>query len=950
MIKGNKTIIDDFTQYLSEKVSPSQLSGLYFCFSEIENFCLKVKVLHKPLFETTDFETIKKVRQTIEQNKIFRVTHKRQYNKILIACRQYYLYIKEGHFPQGEKQFKEECKDRSKNIEAASQKNAVGNASVETQIVRTNQDERLLQKYPIVYKQVYNALINAGCSLSIEIICNKIGRIARSAVLEEILDSVSWAKWVENEYSFSTEIEEHHIVANEVNEKSIVNEAKTAVTYVIDFNSSFDLTYSKPISFTYFGAKKEFGNTWVDLYIAFFEAIHEDHHHLLKPGMSFSKTGTRVELAENTNYDLMIDPKHIPGTNLMLETNVSAKDVASKIKYVLELCGIDFENIIIGYIKKNDVSPSKEECPTNPSRRGASGYSADFYNFLSKRLGMAEATCRSYVSAINNCESFAKEHHFVSWQLYGVQQTAAEETIKLLMADEAFQKYTASQHNRFRTALQKYLLFVGSEAVIHSTAPEPYRTEVAAPYRNEEYEMMLSRFFQKGFRMESPLEIRKFRRYYSSTYEKELLDSDDEISCNIRKLAIEYDGKAFLPVAMLNDEVKAQLYAYIDSAFAEGKKAIYYQALYAEFAETFLDHHIHNADMLKAYLSATANGKFYVQKNFISKEENVTIDPLSEIRKCLIEYGRPVEYEELFEALPHIPQKKIKYLLASNGEFINNGQGTYFHEKTVRLSDDELESIAEIISCTIEDKDYMGGNELYDAIKAKYGYIIEDNKLLSIYGFRDALSAKLGDRFSFKGNIISRYGNELSMADVFAKYAQTHDSFTLSELQELASNLATVIYFDAVYENSLRVSKEQFVSKEMAQFAISETDDVLDRICLGKYIPICEVQNFGIFPYGGFTWNSYLLEHYVASYSHKYKLLHRGFSETECAGAIVRRSANINSFDDLIVDILVNDPIELNQSSVLQYLSDKGYLVRRRYSEIESLMIKAKAQKQRRGD
>lgn len=326
------------------------------------------------------------------------------------------------------------------------------------------------------------------------------------------------------------------------------------------------------------------------------------------------------------------------------------------------------------------------------------------------------------------------------------------------------------------------------------------------------------------------------------------------------------------------------------------------------------------------------------------------MDPLSEIRDCLIEYGRPVEYEELFKALAHIPQNKIKFILASNGEFVNNGQGAYFHEKIVRLSDEELEGIAEIISQIIDEKVFMGGNELYDAIKVKYSYIIEENKTLSVYGFRDALKAKLGDRFSFKGNIISHSGNGLSMADVFAKYAQTHDSFTLSELQGLASNLATVIYFDAVYENSLRISKERFVSKAMAQFAVSETDDALDRVCVGKYIPICEVQNFGAFPYAGFTWNSYLLEHYVASYSRKYKLLHSGFNGTECAGAIVRRSAGIDSFDDLIVDILVNNPIELMKAPTLQYLSDKGYLARRRYSAIEPLIIKAKAQKQRKDD
>ena len=183
------------------------------------------------------------------------------------------------------------------------------------------------------------------------------------------------------------------------------------------------------------------------------------------------------------------------------------------------------------------------------------------------------------------------------------------------------------------------------------------------------------------------------------------------------------------------------------------------------------------------------------------------------------------------------------------------------------------------------------------------------------------------------------------MADVFAKFAQNRDSFTLSELQSLANNLATVIYFDSVYENSLRISRDQFVSKSAAQFSIHETDEVLDRICTGKYMPIQGVTNFGIFPYAGYPWNSFLLEHYVANYSQKYMILHSNFNGTECAGAIVKRSAGIASFDDLIVDLLVNNKVEMKKGPVLQFLSDMGYLSRRRYSRIEALIIKANAQR-----
>ena len=61
------------------------------------NFLSKIKVLQNPLFETTDLKPLKKVQRTIEQNKIFRITRRRQINKIVDAGLGFHHnYIKEG--------------------------------------------------------------------------------------------------------------------------------------------------------------------------------------------------------------------------------------------------------------------------------------------------------------------------------------------------------------------------------------------------------------------------------------------------------------------------------------------------------------------------------------------------------------------------------------------------------------------------------------------------------------------------------------------------------------------------------------------------------------------------------------------------------------------------------------------------------------------------------------
>lgn len=1060
MIEGNKE--KKFMDYLASQVSHALFVELSSFYPDIEAFCLKLNVLKKPLFETTDFETIKRVQKTIEQNKIFKITRRKNYAKIVAACRYYYVYVREGLFDNGnpmdapskavqsipsvatttdasniteqpvtdsvkpdissnsptsstepkilclEEMVREALRaetegnyygttvsflqghirggDREKiraildnaewakfqfgryyyvskeaPVSEARDRAAVAPDNPAMPIERTESDKRLLQKYPIIYKRLFSSLLELTEThpkgVSVSELYAHINRVGRPSVIEEILDNVSWATMDGNNYILSQEVVDHSsavedAINTEADTVALISENFTDEAMLVDFTGSNDLAYTRPLCFTYFEEEKVV-NSWTDLYVSFFATIQEDYPHIFRAGMSFSRNNGRIDLMQANDADAMLAPKPVPGTSYVLETNLSASDIVGKIKSILDLCSVDFDNIVIKYRKKDSTPRSKQSEPIQnqdslvvSAPAGNVAFDA-FLAYLQRTLQMAERTAYNYAISIGVCETIAKEQGYDNWHLYSEDANAVLSTIGQLRNDAVFIEKNRSRHNQLSAALAKLVQFINGGRTDH-TACEQAPAKTVEPYQNKPYAAVLENHFKKGFRLESPLEIRKFRRYYSALHNVELTDADEVIADTIKRLCIIYDGKAFLPAVMLSEELKEKLLRYIDESFATGKTAIYYQAIYTEFAEEFLDYHIYDAEMLKAYLAFVSDGHFYINRSSISKQANVTLDPLSEIRSCLQGYGRPVEYEELFAALPHLPQSKVKFILASNGEFVNNGRGEYFHESVIVLSEEELDNIADIISYTIEEKEFIGGNELYDAIKAKYPYIIESNQAYSVYGFRDALKYKLGDRFSFKGNIISRAGQELSMADVFANYAKHHDSFTLTELQAMAAELATVIYFDSVYKNSLRISREQFVSKSHAQFSIADTDAAIDRVCTGNYIPIQEVTNFGAFPYAGFPWNSYLLEHYAAEYSRKYMLLHSSYNGTEPAGAIVKRSAGIQTFDDLIIDLLANNDVELKKASALQYLSDKGYLARRRYANIESLIIKATAQRNRK--
>ncbi len=838
---------DKYVAWLSQKVFPTQLSELYMMYEIIDDFCIKRKVLERPLLQTTELELVKAAQKVVEQNKVFRFLHKREIKRISVAMRHYVTYVKE---------------------------NSVGYC-----------------------KNDYVVTMKSEADVS------------------------------EDKENSATSC------AEEKNTKEDASEL-----YEVSFAQIDNLAYTHPTYASYFGEEIQNISSWKQLYVNVFKRIYEDYADRIPVNQSFNGANGRSDFCTSENYASMSAPREIVDGKY-LETNLSATDIVRKIKRILEICLVDDENLLIKYEKETNNQPSETVNYRTRIAKNANGEA--FFEWLNSVQGMAIPTCNSYVSAVNTAERYAVKNGFQHCKLYTNDLYEAQETVNELFNDKYFVEYNNQQHNRFRAGINKLLMYIenGDESL----------TNQSVSIDLESFITVLIEKFPKGYRIGSHLELKKFKRYWEELYGNAPEMSDDCITKSIAKCGIVHEEKVYMPQIMLDDEMKMKLLSYINDSFRAGKKTIYYEALFKEFSEDFLDHCMYNADMLKGYLIYINDGSYYTNKNFISAEATVNVSTYDEVKNCLVQQAVPMEYDGIFLILSHIPEQKIKNILAQYNEFISNGRNEYFHISIATLSDEELEDIAMIIQSSIDEKRFISGNELIDSIKKKYPYIIERNALLSDKGLRDAIGYKFRDRFSFKGNIISSQGQALSMMEVFADFCKHREYFTLDELKVLKQELDTVIYFEAVYDNSLRISKNEFVAKSHAAFKPEETDAVINRFCKGNYIAIGKIQQFGLFPDAGFSWNSFLLEHYVAMYSPNYKLVHSNYNEGVCVGGIVKKLSDIDTFDELIIDLLAKSGLPLQKDVALQYLCDEGYLARRSYSGIEQLLIKAKELRNQKG-
>ena len=455
-------------------------------------------------------------------------------------------------------------------------------------------------------------------------------------------------------------------------------------------------------------------------------------------------------------------------------------------------------------------------------------------------------------------------------------------------------------------------------------------------------EQILTKNFPKGYRKNSIINREKFKKHWENTYGSPIDIEDNSIDEYINDIGIVYNDIIYSPQTMMNEATKEKIISYIDTNINLGKPVIYYGSLFKKFENELSDSdsNVFNGEMLREYLKYVNQGKYNIHKDYITSKKTYSADnPLyTSIKEYLKQTAVPVSLTQLAEEFPDIPKDSIKKILNRYSEFVYNNNDEYFHIDTMLISDDELSYISGIIKKFIDEHGFLEMEELVRIIRDKYPSILDQNSLITSTGLRNTLSYKFKKEFSFKGNIISNSKSEMSMSKIFIDFCKNNKCFTLEQLKSINDN----IYFNLVYKYSIRINKNDFISKSQISFDIEEIDKIIDKFCIGDYIPIKSIESFAFFPNVGITWNSFLLEQYVAQYSEKYKLIHSGYSKTKCAGAIVKKTSSINNFDDLIINVISKSNVKFEKNTVLKYLVDNGYIARKSYDKMDYALIKAK--------
>lgn len=283
-------------------------------------------------------------------------------------------------------------------------------------------------------------------------------------------------------------------------EAFLSGEAKTADTDgTVHFDSLESMAFTKPISFSYFGDMRA-ESSWKGLYVDACVMLYEDYPEVFTRlrEESLSSAG-KTWLVDAAHVDTLAVPKKLV-EDFYVETNRSATDLIKNLKWLLDECSVDYENVVISYSRHTEPVSAPKPVVEPLQRLPRSSYSDEngiknaYYRWLIDNQHKAESTSRVYASAIGNAEQIAKESGLANTRLYTENHDEAKATADALFSDPFFNQKNASRHNQLRAAVTLLLEYYASGANVTQIEGyqklaeeinEPNVTEAAQPSDEE---------------------------------------------------------------------------------------------------------------------------------------------------------------------------------------------------------------------------------------------------------------------------------------------------------------------------------------------------------------------------------------------------------------------------------------------------------------------------------
>ena len=446
---------------------------------------------------------------------------------------------------------------------------------------------------------------------------------------------------------------------------------------------------------------------------------------------------------------------------------------------------------------------------------------------------------------------------------------------------------------------------------------------------------VLLSYFANGFRLNSPIEMVRFRSYAADNWDEETTLTDEDLRNYIAACGTTFDGKVYVVSAQAKERIRGLSEDY----FAPGAQAIFFAEFYAKNENWLFEASVVSENMLIDILRRLFPRLSFTRTYFGYTNDSIIAVLEDEILRV---WGDDVllTYSQLAERLRYIPIERIKFVLGQNGDFIWNSVETFSHVSRVEITDEEQQVIREAV---VRECNAHGYASITDLPLCE---IEERNYELSITAVHNAVyRICLLDKFDKKGKIVSRKGEVFDALTIIQKHCRTIDKCSLDDLLTYEKNLTGEVHrwvsMEAGNTVLVRIDKNTYVADRYVNFNADIIDEAIGLFVKGDYLPLKSFTTFGTFPDCGQTWNLFLLESYCRRFSRKFRFDTLSVNSRN-AGAVIRKSCCMD-YTDIMTDAVVNADVPLKDTVVSKFLYERGYMGRSTTAKVNEIINKAKA-------
>lgn len=450
---------------------------------------------------------------------------------------------------------------------------------------------------------------------------------------------------------------------------------------------------------------------------------------------------------------------------------------------------------------------------------------------------------------------------------------------------------------------------------------------------DEDILQLISRKFIYGFRINSVIDMMKLRDYANDEGIK-LYEEDDVLRNFIQENGMVMEGKVFIK----SKDSRSELISLVEDIFAKGNSIVYYESLMERHSVLMNKIHITSEQMLRETL-LEEKSNYAFSKNYFSNQRKTT-EEVAVSREIIRVWDNGVtkSVDELSRLLTYIPEEKVRFYLAVNGDFVWVSEGVYTCVNKLIMTEIEADELRDAVKKEIDRRGFTSLSEL------PLGDALEENYELPELAVRTMVFNKyLSDEYFLKGKIVTKNKDEFDAISIMKQICMEKEEYTLDEAMDDVGNLIGIndrrIAYPALYDIMIRVDEQKFVADRYVHFDVEAIDNVIDSFVDG-FAAIKEVTTFALFPICGQPWSHYLLESYCYRYSKKYKYRMNLYNGRN-AGAVVESSIDWD-YNEILAQAVARSGIELESEVIGLYLYETGYMARSKFNLLSEIGERAK--------